>query len=243
MMLTRRSGRGLRHGPELAVGTAVGATGDVDGEVGQRAPEVVQRNAAIGVALVVDVDRAVDGDVARVLAQAGDLGVEADLEDQRAGLGAVDARLEEDRVARRAHLVADLLGGDRVDLGLDVRLGHRGVEHDDVGAEVRVARAEGVERRGVRGRGAGETAGGGQRREQCCPADDDPPGGAGGAWSSGSGEGSDRRTRAGASILPSEVFWADVGRWRSRRRGFGSVSDAGRYASPGDPSRPDLADS
>ena len=87
---------------------------DVDRQVGQGAPEVDQREAvaraAVGEAAVVDLDLAVDDDVGRRGAQAGDLGVVADLDLQRLLGGAVGARLEQVRVAVGAHLVVDLRG-------------------------------------------------------------------------------------------------------------------------------------
>ena len=115
------------------------------GEVGDAAPEVVEGEAAheLGVgrvveALVVDLDRAVDDDVAGLRAEADDLGVVADLDLQRLGLGAVHAGLEEQGVAVAAHLGADLRGVDGVDGRLDLADRHARVEH-----------------RGARGRGRG----------------------------------------------------------------------------------------
>ena len=93
-----------------------------------------------GEALVVDIDRAVDGDVAGRAAQAGDLGVVAHLEGQRVRGRAVGARLEQQRVPLGAELVGDLLVGDRVHGGLDLALRHARSEHVDVRAEGRAHR-------------------------------------------------------------------------------------------------------
>ena len=90
-----------------------------------------------GQAPVVDVDVAVDGDVGRRRAQAGHLGVVAHLEVERVGRRAVRAGLEQQRVALRAHLVVDLLGGDGVDGRLDLARRHAGIEDVHVRAEVR----------------------------------------------------------------------------------------------------------
>ena len=76
--------RGLRDRPELAVVAAEVGRVDVDGQVRQGAPEVVQRDAGVvAVALVADVDGSVDDDVARGAAEARDRRVVADLEVQR----------------------------------------------------------------------------------------------------------------------------------------------------------------
>ena len=61
-------------------------------------------------------------------AQAGDLGVVADLQLQRLLGGAVDTRLEQERVAVRAHLVVDLLGVDRVEGCLNLADRHARIE-------------------------------------------------------------------------------------------------------------------
>ena len=84
----------------------VGVAGRVlDGQVGQRAPRSSParcsspaRPVGHGQALVVDLDRAVDDHVARVLAQTGRLGEVADLEPQRLLGRAVRAGLEQQRV-------------------------------------------------------------------------------------------------------------------------------------------------
>ena len=82
--------RRLRDRPELGPSLAARAAGDVDRQVRQRSPEIVERDAVRGArrareALVVDVDGTVDDHVIGRRAEAGDLGVVADLEDQRIG--------------------------------------------------------------------------------------------------------------------------------------------------------------
>ena len=63
--------RSLRHGPELAGVTAEGRVGHVYGQVRQGAPEVIERDAAVGcIALVVHVNRPVDDNVVRGEAEA-----------------------------------------------------------------------------------------------------------------------------------------------------------------------------
>src|ERR1700682_1111881 len=57
-------GGGLRDGPELAAVAAGTGLVDVDRQVRQRAPEVVERRAEVGGgALVVDIYRSIDDDV------------------------------------------------------------------------------------------------------------------------------------------------------------------------------------
>ncbi len=79
---------------------------------------------------------AVDGDVGGRGAEAGYIGVVADLKGERLGGAAVDAGLEEQSVALSAELVADLLSGDGIDRCLNLAGGHAGIEDEDVGAEV-----------------------------------------------------------------------------------------------------------
>jgi hypothetical protein len=78
----------------------------------------------------------VDRRVARRGAEPGDLGVVADLEDERMLGRPVRPRLEEQRVALRAELVGDLLGRDRVDLRLDLAGRHARVEDLHVRPEI-----------------------------------------------------------------------------------------------------------
>ncbi len=159
----------LRDGPEVRRRTAaVLALGvDVDGQVGQGAPEVDQgeavAGAAVGEAAVVDLDLAVDDDVGGRRAEARDLGVVADLDVQGLLGGAVGARFEQERVPAGAHLVVHAGGVGGVDGGLDLGDRRARVEHPDVRAEVlRSRRATGlVERGGRRGAGGGGRGGGG----------------------------------------------------------------------------------
>ena len=103
-MLTRRIDDRLGDGPEVgrcpAAVLAQALTLIV--RLRQRAPEVDQREAVARAAAVqapvVDLDLAVDGHVGRRGAQAGDLGVVADLDLQRLRGGAVGAGLEQQRV-------------------------------------------------------------------------------------------------------------------------------------------------
>jgi hypothetical protein len=130
--------RRLRDGPEVTGGPTARQTRDVDRQIGERAPEVVQRNAEHGgQAAVVDVDVAVDRDVVRRRAEAGDLRVVADLEDEWIRGAAVRAGLEEQCVPVAPHLVVDLLRGDRVDRRLDLAGRHARIEDQHVRAEAR----------------------------------------------------------------------------------------------------------
>ncbi len=134
---------GLRDGPEVRRGAAavLPERVDVQRQVGERAPEVDERDAvaraAVAQAAVVDLDLAVDRHVGRRSTQAGDLGVVAHLHLQRLGGSAIDARLEQERVAVRAHLCVDLLGVDGVDGRLDLTDRHARVEDGHVRAEGR----------------------------------------------------------------------------------------------------------
>ena len=122
---------GLRHGPEVGRGAAAVLTQgiDVDREVGQRAPEVRERDAVSGCqAAVVDLDLAVDHHVGRRVAETGDLRVVADLHLQRLLVGPVHARLEQQRVALGPHLVVDLPSVDAVHRRLDLADGGARVE-------------------------------------------------------------------------------------------------------------------
>ena len=142
----------------------------VEGQIGQRPPEVVIRIAvlcACGTQVVEHVDGTVDHRVLRHRAQARDLGVVADLEDQRAGGRPVGAGAEQDRVPLAVELAGhrDLLGGDAVEIVLDGGLAHGVGEDTDIGAErgyVRV-RADGRRLRYL-GRDLGESRPGDQRR-------------------------------------------------------------------------------
>ncbi len=88
--------RGLRDRPELAGMTAEAAVVNVDGEIRERAPEVVERHTTPGsVALIVDIDRPIDDYIAGRLAEAGDHGVIANLKIQRIGRGPVCSGREE----------------------------------------------------------------------------------------------------------------------------------------------------
>src|SRR6185437_10350752 len=116
--------------PGLGYRPAVAPGGRVDGQVLRRPPEVL--GGVAGAVERVDGHVAVDGDVIRVLAQALDRGVVADV-----GLGAVGARLEQQRVPLGAELV-ELPGVEQVvQRRLDARAGHAGVEDVDVRPEVR----------------------------------------------------------------------------------------------------------
>ncbi len=132
--------RGLRDRPELAELTAA-LPRDVDRQVRQGAPEVVQRDAEATVALVVDVDRAVHDHVVRRGAEACDLGVVADLEVEGIRRSSVRAGHEEQRVALRPELVSELLRRDRVERRLDLGRRHARIEDLHVRAEVRGAAA------------------------------------------------------------------------------------------------------
>ncbi|GMA86458.1 hypothetical protein GCM10025868_17080 [Angustibacter aerolatus] len=112
-------------------------------------------------ALVRDVDRAVDRDVGRALPEAGDLRVVADLEGQRVLGAAVRAGLEEQRDPLVAELVRDLLRGDGVDLRLDLLDRLARVEDVHGGAEVGVAGGVVTVRRGGRRADGGADGGGG----------------------------------------------------------------------------------
>ena len=133
----------LRDRPEVRGRAAAVLTGRVDAQrqVRERAPEVDERDAVARApaveAAVVDLDLAVDRHVRRGRAQAGQFGVVAHLQLQRLPRAAVDARLEQERVAVRAHLGVDLLRMDRVDRRLDLGHRHARVEDDHVRAEGR----------------------------------------------------------------------------------------------------------
>src|SRR5262249_53219496 len=109
----------------------------VEGQVGQRSPEVVVRVAVAGsggTEVVEHLDGAVDDRVTGQEAQAGDLGVVANLEHQRAGRRSVGAWLEVDGIALTTELAADrhLQGGDVVQVTLDDALAHAVAEHADI---------------------------------------------------------------------------------------------------------------
>lgn len=139
----------MRDSPEFGRGTAAGQTGDVDREVRQRAPEVVERDAVGGVgakALVVRINVAIDGDVGRRGAQACHLGVVAHLEVEWAGSAPVSAGHEQQSVPLRSELVGDLLVGDGVDGCLDLTRRHARVKDRHIRSEVRRRRANQTER-------------------------------------------------------------------------------------------------
>ena len=139
--------RGLRGRPELS-GLAASLARDVDGQVRHRAPEVHERGAAVGEALVVGIDRAVHADVVRRAAESGNLLVVAHLEVERIRGGSVGARHEEQRVALGPELVRELLGGDCVDGRLDRARRHARIEDLHVRAEVGRGGRGGMRRRG-----------------------------------------------------------------------------------------------
>ena len=115
--------------------------GHVDGQVRQRAPEVIERDAVVGTeTLVVDIDGPVDDHVVGRETETRHASVVADLKVERVGTGAVGAGLEQQRITLSAELVGDLLGGYRVNRRLDLALRHAGVEDIDVRAEVGLAR-------------------------------------------------------------------------------------------------------
>ena len=116
---------GLRDGPLGRAG------GRVDGDVLHAAPEVLRRVPVVPGRVGVD-PAAGDHGLRRALAEADDLGVEADRDDD-----VVRAGLEHQLIALRAELVRLLRVVDRVDVVLDRRGRHRGVEHVHVRAEVR----------------------------------------------------------------------------------------------------------
>ena len=151
---------GLAHRPEVGRGTAAVLPRGVDrdGEVGDRAPEVVEGDAvaraAVAQAAVVDLDLAVDDDVTGLRAQPGDLGVVADLDLQRLARRAVGAGPEEQAPAVGAHLVVDLRGVHGVGRGLDLARRHARVEDQHVRPEPGV----GAQRGGRGGDGLAATA-------------------------------------------------------------------------------------
>ncbi len=171
-MLTRRIGAACDTAQKLAVAWQPSdLAGHVDGQVRQRTPEVVQREAVDRVRWVggvetpvVDVDVTVDGDVGRRRTEAGDLRVVADLEDQRIVGGAVGPRLEQQRIALCAHLVVDLLRVDGIDRGLDVGDRHGRVEDLHVRTEVGCAGGRSV-RWLIRAGDCGDAQAGGGDRE------------------------------------------------------------------------------
>src|SRR5438874_3742049 len=119
----------LGDGPELAGIAAEARRGHVDGQVRQRPPEIIERDAIAGAeALIADVYRAIDDDIAGAEAKPGHAGVVADLEVERMCLGSIASRHEQQRIALLAELVADLLGTDRINGGLDLALRHARVE-------------------------------------------------------------------------------------------------------------------
>ncbi len=141
---------GLRNRPEVRRrATAVlPERVDIERQVGERAPEVDERDAVARApaleAAVVHLDLAVDRHIGRRGTQTGDLGVVAHLDLQRLGGTAVDAGLEQERIAVRPHLGVDLLRVNRVEGRLDLPDRHARVEHDHV-------RPERSRRRGRRG--------------------------------------------------------------------------------------------
>ena len=131
---------GLRDCPEFAEVTAAWR-GHVDGQVRQRAPEVIERSAVPRTeTLVVDVNRAVDHDVIRRQTQTCHAGVVADLEIEGMGRRAIGAWLKQEGVSLGAELIGDLLVGHGIDGGLDRTLRHAGIEDIDVRAKVRPPR-------------------------------------------------------------------------------------------------------
>ena len=87
--------RGLRYGPEFAGVAAEGRVGHVDGQVRQRAPEVIERDAVAGaITLVVHVNGPVNDNVVRREAEARHGGVVADLKIKRCVGGSICAGQE-----------------------------------------------------------------------------------------------------------------------------------------------------
>ena len=121
------------------VGRVLARQVDVERQVRQRPPEVVEPCAAAE-ALVERDDGAVDDDVVRAEPKTCDAHVVAHLEDERVRRRAIRAGLEEERVALAPKLVVHLQARHRVERRLDLPLGHGRVENDDVWAEVRHAR-------------------------------------------------------------------------------------------------------
>ena len=118
-----------RH--SLGDGPLHGAVGGCDGEALNRAPEragsVVAREAGIRVDVADDVDSV------GCRAEADDFCVEAD-----GDVDVVLARQEEQSVTGRTELTVLLNRVDLVNLGLDVGRGHRGLEEQHVGPEIRM---------------------------------------------------------------------------------------------------------
>lgn len=130
--------------------------------------------AALADAPVVDLDLSGDRHVGGRGAEAGDLGVVAHLDLQRRAGRAVGTWLEQECVARGAHLGVRLDIGDGVQLRLDLRQRHARVEDRDVGAE----RLGGLRRRGLDGGRRGRERASGQTQEQDC-GEEAPAGGPG----------------------------------------------------------------
>src|SRR5258708_25849464 len=80
--------RGLRDRPEFAAMAAGVRGGHVDGQVRQRPPEVIERDAVVGAkALVVDVDGPVDDNITRGEAETRYGGVATDMNGARGRTG------------------------------------------------------------------------------------------------------------------------------------------------------------
>src|SRR5258708_15790437 len=130
--------RGLRHRPEFAAVAAEVRRGHVDGQVRQRSPEVIERDAVAGPeALVVYIDGSVDDHVARREAETRYGGVVADLKVKRMSAGPIRAGLEQQCIALSSELVGHLLAGDGVDGCLNLTCRHAVIEDNHVRTEVR----------------------------------------------------------------------------------------------------------
>ena len=113
----------------------------VEGQVGQRAPEVDSGVDSAAVGRVGEhLDGAIDNRVLGHSPKAGHLGVVANLELERVGACSICAWLEENGVALAVKLTAKghLLSRDRVDGRLDLILRHARIEHIDIRTEVRL---------------------------------------------------------------------------------------------------------
>src|SRR5207249_9796456 len=89
----------LGDGPELAAVAAEVRGGHGDGQVRQRPPEIIERDAIAGAkALIADVDRAIDDDITGAEAKPCHARVVADLEVERMCLGSIASRLEQQRI-------------------------------------------------------------------------------------------------------------------------------------------------